>query len=60
MQLNVGSRIGYLKWSLCQDAIEDTVDEWSTLREYLIEAYLHKQGDTMICALTHDNPTHDC
>lgn len=41
-------------------AIADTREQWATLREALVSRYGPVRGETMICALTHDDPARDC
>ncbi|MDR3527511.1 MAG: hypothetical protein P4L57_09535 [Rhizomicrobium sp.] len=41
-------------------AIRDTRDKWDYLREQLVARYGQKNGNLMICALTHDNAAKDC
>lgn len=41
-------------------AIADTRDKWLILKERLIARYGVRDGSTMICALTHDDPARTC
>ena len=41
-------------------AIADSVDKWAIYRELLVKKYGQEKAMTMICALTHDNPTKSC
>ncbi|HEY0281456.1 MAG TPA: hypothetical protein VGC27_02405, partial [Rhizomicrobium sp.] len=41
-------------------AIADTRNKWAFLRSQLIARYGTRDGNLMICALTHDNAAKDC
>lgn len=43
-----------------QVAIADTQDKWLILKERLVARYGLRDGRTMICALTHDDPAKTC
>jgi len=41
-------------------AVLETRDKWAYLREQLVARYGQRNGNLMICALTHDNAARDC